>query len=59
MHWRIIEHQMEFSWLFMAVFTVYILLDVIHLVKLISRSREREPHGEPPIQILKKRYANG
>jgi len=59
MHWRIVERGMEFGWLFIVIFTIFIVLGVIHLVNLISGSRGREPHGESPLHILKSRYAKG
>lgn len=59
MHWRIVEHGMEFGWLFITIFSILIVLGVIHLVNIFSRSRSRETHGESPLHILKRRYAKG
>ncbi|MGD0887087.1 MAG: SHOCT domain-containing protein [Thermodesulfovibrionales bacterium] len=59
MHWRIVEHGMEFGWLFIAVFAIFIVLGIIHLENLMSGRRGREPHGESPLHILKRRYAKG
>jgi putative membrane protein len=59
MHWRMVERGMEFGWLFIAIFSVFIVLGVIHLVNLISSSRGRETHRESPLHILKRRYAKG
>ncbi len=58
MHWRMVEQGMEFGWLFIVIFTIFIVLGVIHLVNLISGIR-REPHSESPLHILKRRYAKG
>ncbi len=57
MHWRVVEHGMEFGWLFIIIFTVLIILGIIYLASLISTGKER--HGESPIHILKRRYAKG
>jgi putative membrane protein len=59
MHWRIVERGMEFGWLFIVIFTIFMVLGLIHLVNLVSGSRGREPHGESPLHILKRRYAKG
>jgi putative membrane protein len=59
MHWRMVERGMEFGWLFIVIFTIFMVLGLIHLVNLISGSRGREIHGESPLHILKRRYAKG
>ena len=59
MHWRIAERGMAFGWLFIVIFTIFLVLGVIHLVNLLSGSRGRETHGESPLHILKRRYAKG
>ncbi len=59
MHWRIYERGMEFGWLFIIIFTVLIILGIIHLVNLISGSKGKESRGESPLRILKRRYAKG
>lgn len=59
MHWRMVERGMEFGWLFIVIFTIFIILGVIHLVNLIAGSGRRETHGESPLHILKRRYAKG
>ena len=59
MYWRIYERGMEFGWAFIIIFTILIILGIIHLVSLISEGRRKEPHGESPLYILKKRYAKG
>ena len=58
MHWRMVERGIEFGWLFIVIFSIFIVLGVIHLANLISGSR-RETHGESPLHILKRRYAKG
>jgi len=50
---------MEFGWLFIIIFSILIILGIIQLVNMLSRSRGRETHGESPLHILKKRYAKG
>ncbi len=50
---------MEFGWVFIAIFSVFVVLGVIHLVNLLSVRREGGTHGESPIHILKRRYAKG
>ncbi len=57
MHWRIVEHGMEFGWLFIFIFTVLAILGITYLMSLVSGKREK--HGESPIHILKRRYAKG
>ncbi len=57
MHWRMVEHGMEFGWLFIVVFSILIILGIVYLVILLSRGREK--HGESPMRILKRRYASG
>jgi len=57
MHWRIVEHGMEFGWLFIGIFTVLILFGIAYLVNLVSDARET--HGQSPIRILRRRYAKG
>jgi putative membrane protein len=59
MHWRMVEHGMEFGWLFIVIFAVLVVLGMIRLVNLISGSSRRETHGESPLHILKRRYAKG
>ncbi len=59
MHLRIVEHRMEFGWLFIVIFLILLILGIIQLANLFSRSRSRETHGESPIHILKRRYAKG
>jgi uncharacterized membrane protein len=59
MHWRIVERGMEFGWLFIVISSILIILGVIQLVNMISRSRSRETHGESPLHILKRRYVKG
>ena len=59
MHWRIVEHGMEFGWLFIGIFSILIVLGMIKLVNMMSGSRRRETHGESPLHILKRRYAKG
>ncbi len=57
MHLRVVEHGMEFGWLFIIIFSAMIILGIIYLATLVSAGKER--HGESPIHILKKRYAKG
>ncbi len=57
MHWRIVEHGMEFGWLFIVIFAILMMLGIAHLANLLSGKREK--HGESPIHILKTRYAKG
>ena len=59
MHWRMVEHGMEFGWLFIVIFMIFIVLGAVQLVSLISGSRGRETHGESPLHILRRRYAKG
>ena len=59
MHWRIVERGMEFGWLFIVIFLILIILGIIQLVNMVSRSKSRETHGESPLHILKRRYAQG
>ena len=57
MHWRIVEHGMEFGWLFIFIFAALTILGIVYLMSLVSDRREK--HGESPVHILKRRYAKG
>jgi len=57
MHWRIVEHGMEFGWLFIIIFAVLIIFGIVHLMNLLSG--RKEPREESPLHILKRRYAKG
>lgn len=57
MHWRVLELGMEFGWLFVGIFSVLIVLGIVHLVTLMGERRGRR--REAPLDILKKRYAQG
>ncbi len=59
MHWRMVERGMEFGWLFIIIFSFFIVLGVIHLLNLISGGTRRETRAESPLHILKRRYAKG
>jgi len=59
MYWRIYERGMEFGWLFIAIFSILMVLGIISLVTLLSGRARRETHGESPLHILKRRYAKG
>jgi len=59
MYWRIVEHGMEFGWLFVVIFSILILVGIMHLVGMIYRDGRKEIHGESPLHILKRRYARG
>ena len=36
MHWRIIEHGLEFGWLYIIISLIFIVLGVIHFANLMS-----------------------
>ncbi len=55
MYWHMGEHGMEFGWLFIFIFTIFI----VHLANLISERMSRGTHEESPLRILKRRYAKG
>ncbi len=57
MYWRMVEHGMEFGWLFIIISGVLIIFGIAYLVNLVSGRRER--HGESSLHILKRRYAKG
>jgi putative membrane protein len=57
MYWRVVEHGMEFGWLFIVIFAVLIVFGIVYLASLVSAKREK--HGESPVHILKRRYARG
>ena len=59
MHWRMVERGMEFGWIFIVIFSIFIVFGVIHLLNLVSGSRVEKTHGESPLHILKRRYAKG
>ena len=59
MHWRMVEHGMEFGWLFIVIFSIFIVLGVIHLVNSIGDKKKEKTYEGSPLHILKKRYAKG
>jgi putative membrane protein len=48
---------MEFGWLFIAIFSVLLILGIAHLVNLVTGSSRT--FRESPLRILKRRYAKG
>ncbi len=59
MHWRIYERGMEFGWLFVIIFSVLVMLGIIHLINLFSGGKGARRQGESPLDIIKRRYAKG
>jgi putative membrane protein len=50
---------MEFGWLFIIIFSVLIILGILHLVNLTTARQRKRPSEESPLHILKRRYAKG
>ena len=50
--------RMGFGWLLMIIFWGLVILGVVYLVQLITKGKKTEKE-EPPIDILKTRYAKG
>jgi len=43
-----VEHGMEFGWLFIVIFSIFIVLGVIHLVNSIGdKKKEKTYEGSP------------
>ncbi|MBI5025982.1 MAG: SHOCT domain-containing protein [Nitrospirae bacterium] len=59
MYWRIYERGMEFGWLFIIIFSVLVILGIVHLVILVSGRKKKGTYGESPLHIIKRRYAKG
>jgi len=59
MHWRIYERGMEFGWLFVIIFSVLVMLGILHLINLLSGGKGARQQGESPLDIIKRRYAKG
>ncbi len=59
MHWRIYERGMEFGWLFIIIFSVLVILGIVHLINLLSGEKGARQQGESPLDIIKRRYAKG
>lgn len=45
MHWRIYERGMEFGWLFVIIFSVLVMLGIIHLSNLLSGGKGARQQG--------------
>jgi putative membrane protein len=58
-HWRIYERGMEFGWLFVIIFSVLVILGIIHLINLLSGGNGARRQRELPLDIIKRRYAEG
>jgi putative membrane protein len=50
---------MIFSWIFMILFWVAIILLIVWLYRQIKGTAVKPAIGETPLEILKKRYARG
>lgn len=59
MYWRVAERGMEFGWMFIIIFSVFIILGIFHLVNLTTGRRRKGSSEESPLHILKRRYAKG
>ncbi len=47
------------GWLVTVFFWGLIILGIVYLIKLTAGSRRKKPFEESPLDILKRRYANG
>ena len=59
MHWMIYERGMEFGWIFVLIFSVLVVLGIVHLVGLMRQGKRKKTLREGPLDILKIRYAKG
>jgi putative membrane protein len=59
MHWSDYGWGMGFGWIFMVLFGGLVVLGIISIVLAISRRNGKAGPGETPLDLLKRRYANG
>jgi len=59
MNWGNYGWGMGFGWIYMIIFWVLVILGILYLVKLFTRSTKPEDKHETPLEILKQRYAKG
>lgn len=59
MNWGNYGWGMGFGWIFMVIFWVLVILGIFFIVQTAIKGGKGIAHGETPIDILKKRYAQG
>lgn len=59
MNWGNYGWGMGFGWIFMVLFWALVILGIGYIVQAISRKTGRQGMVETPLDILKKRYAQG
>ncbi len=59
MQWGNWGWGMGFGWIFMIVFWALVIMGVVYLVQIATRSGKTPGQKETPLDILKKRYAKG
>jgi putative membrane protein len=50
---------MGFGWFWMIIFWVLVIVGVVYIVRVATRSGRKQEKDEAPLDILKKRYAKG
>jgi putative membrane protein len=59
MNWGNYGWGMGFGWIFMVLFWALVIFGIVYIVQAISRKTGRQGMVETPLDILKKRYAQG
>ncbi len=59
MHWSNIGWGMGFGWIFMLIFWALIVAAIVLFVQGITKRTESHIRHDTPLDILKRRYAQG
>lgn len=59
MHWGDYGWGMGFGWIWMIIFWALVIVGVVYIVQVATRSGRNHDKHEAPLEILKKRYAKG
>jgi len=59
MQWGNYGWGMGFGWLFMIIFWTLVILGVVYLGRSAMKIGKGPEHNETPLDILKKKYAQG
>lgn len=59
MNWGNYGCGMGFGWIFMIIFWVLVILGIVFIVRTVMKSGKGAEQKEAPLDILKKRYAQG
>ncbi len=59
MHWGNYGWGMGLGWIYMIVFWAAVVTAVVYLIKLFERKSESEVLHETPLDVVKRRFAQG